>query len=502
MSLRFEKLNLSIILFLFVFVGYGTIHATELVSASIFHWNDLHSMNMPQLVRKFENTVPDSVGGVHYLSGLLHEWRNSVPTSLTFDAGDEFTGGPISALSKGKKQADVLNLLKPDVIAVGNHEFDYGMDALKDFQSALDSSISLVSANLVYKDSQQPIFIQEKTFVRNGVVFAIIAFTLEDLASVVHPKHLDQVEIRAIIPIARNFVQRMESHADVLIAVTHQGLEQDIQLALNVPGFDLIVGGHSHSITTKDYLVNGTRIVQAGQYGRYLGRVDLKVDTVKNEVIQSMTTLVEIGPNRGLPVDSNLYKILIQHEKIVQDELGKVIGELKTDFIRKFDGESNVGNWVCESLQNYLGTDIGLYNSGGIRVDWLRGPIRKIDVWQLEPFGNSVVRISVSGSELKKMFEYRLQVSQDFIQCSGIQIQSEGNKILSLKVNDKECNDKQIYTIATNQYVAAQWKKYFGYPLDAKQIVDIGIPTKDVFIQRIEKEQVIHSSIHHWWVKK
>lgn len=472
------------------------------ISFSIFHWNDLHSFNTPQAVRREGTHLVDSLGGVQYLGGLLNEWRSSTPISITLDAGDEFTGGPISALTKGKKQAEVLNLLKPDFIAIGNHEFDYGLDALRDFEKSLDSSITLSSANIVSKETKQSLFTQEKLIERDGLKIAVIGLTLENLSDVVHPKNLEHISVESIYPIVRDFVRRMEPIADVILAVTHQGLEEDIRLAMSVDGIDCIVGGHSHSLLDKDYIVNGTRIVQAGQYGRYLGRVDLLVDTLQNRVIQSSAYIAEVGPNRNITPDSNLLSILFQHEKLVEEHLGKVIGELQNDFIRQRDRESNLGNWVCQSLRRYTQSDIGIYNSGGLRIDWLRGPIRIKDVWQLEPFGNSLVKVQVSGSELKKMFEYRLENVQDFIQTSGIKLKSKGKKLISFQVNDKTLQEDVYYTIATNSYVVSQWHKYFGYSLKQNQITDLNIPIRDVLVQQIERDKIISSTIQNWWIKE
>lgn len=476
--------------------------ASEPLPVSVFHWNDLHSFNTPQAIKNPATGQIDSLGGVQFLSGLLIQWRTETPRAITLNAGDEFTGGPISALQKGSNQAPIQNRLKPQMIAVGNHEFDYGLDALHTFQSLLDTSITLASANLISNESKRTLFSKEKIYHLNGVDIGVIAFTLEGLANVVHPSQIKEIQVSQIFPLAKDFVERMELKADVLIALTHQGVYDDVQLAMNVPGFDVIVGGHSHALIDRDFIIHGTRIVQAGYYGRYLGRVDLMVDTSSNQVVQSSSRVFPVGPNRGINADAEMMQIIQQQEQIIHNALGKQIGELQTDFLRTYDSESNVGSWVSETVKQFTSSDIGIYNSGGLRVDWYKGPLILKDVWQLEPFGNNIVKIKVTGKELFQMFTYRLQVTSDYIQASGIQITSNSNEILQMNVQGKPVELEKHYWLASNSYVASQWDKYFGFSLSDHNIIDFGTPVKEALIQRIEQEKKISAIKTNWWSKQ
>ncbi|MDK9700923.1 MAG: bifunctional metallophosphatase/5'-nucleotidase [bacterium] len=485
-----------LVVFAFVSVAF-----TATLPLSVFHYNDEHSMNLPQPTKNPETGKIDSIGGIQYIAGQLAVWRKDAKRSITLVAGDEFTGGAISALTKGSGQADILNLIKPDVMCVGNHEFDYGISALQAFQFRLDTSITLASANLFDKVNNKQLFASGKIIKRDGIKIAVLALTLEGLADVVHPDRLIDIEVQPVVPIARAFVEKMQPDADVIIAVTHQGAVEDSLLAMQVPGFDLIVGGHSHTLINRDWFVNGTRIVQAGSSGRYLGRVDLQVDTENNEVVSSTYKVVPIGKSYRTPMDPKAIPILRAQEVLVSKELDQPLGKLDGDFIRVYDGESNVGTWVCEALQSYMKTDIGLYNSGGIRVDVFAGTITKKQLWQLEPFGNSIAKATVTGAELKRMFEYRATVEGDFIQTSGVTVTIKSGQVTDLTVNGVAFDPAKIYSIATNSYVTAQWEKYFGFPLGQSNVVDMGTPTKEVLMLDIEAKKTIVPHVTGWWKK-
>lgn len=227
----------------------------------------------------------------------------------------------------------------------------------------------------------------------------------------------------------------MRKKVDVIACLTHQGVYDDSVLAAHVPGIDVIVGGHSHTYLVNGVKVNSTQIVQAGNYGYYLGRVDLLVDTTTHSVVQSTASTVPLGQSYGSPVDSNMVKVVNEQEALVSKALDKEVGSLTDDFKRMFSGESNVGNWVCETLKRRISCDIGLYNSGGIRVDILAGKVTKRHLWSMEPFGNSTTKVTVTGKDLVKMMEFRSTQLGDFIQTSGLKVQIKNKKVVSLEVN-------------------------------------------------------------------
>lgn len=191
--------------------------------------------------------------------------------------------------------------------------------------------------------------------------------------------------------------------------------------------------------------------------------------------------------------------VVASQESKISKALDEEVGTLKSDFQRAFSAESNVGDWVCETLRKKMSTDIGLYNSGGIRVDILAGKVRKRDLWAMEPFGNGISKVTVHGKDLLRMLQYRLNQKGDFIQTAGLAVWSKWNKIISVEVNGKKLEPETAYTIATNSYVVAQWDKYFGYTLEPSQIVDLGTPTRDALIEEFQEEKTVDAKVGNWW---
>lgn len=478
---------------------------------TILHWNDLHARNLPYKISKKDSVTGQNtsyyIGGISNMLGYIKKLRDK--NTLLLNGGDDFQGSPISTITRGKSQIELLNLFGLDAFVIGNHEFDYGQYALD--SALMKAKFDYLSANVFLKSKNKTFgkpFVIKKI---NGVKCGIIGLTALDLMTLTLPKNVTDIQMLntdSVIIAGIKYLKKKK--CDVIILLTHIGTDNDKKLAEKFSkDVDIIIGGHSHTPLFNPLIQNGVIIAQAGSYSRWLGKVDLKVDTKKDTILGFTGELIETK------MDSSIYDRAAE-EKVenmtasIQGDLMKVIGKLESDWKRSYTGESNLGQWEADATRNKVGSDISLMNSGGIRKDLPEGDITVGDIWEINPFGNTVVTFNISGKGLKQMMKNNLRNrvneiketgSSDMIIVSGIKVLYDSKKVLegdenfiaSIKVNGIDVDDNKSYSISTNNYVGSQFKKYFGDVDEEIIITDTNIIDRDLLIEAVENQKIINS---------
>lgn len=479
---------------------------------TILHWNDFHSRNLPYRVTKKDTDSTYYVGGAGSMLGYLNKYRT--PNSLILNGGDDFQGTPISSLTRGKSQIELLNLYGLDAFVVGNHEFDYGELHL---DSVLhEANFDVLSANVYLKSLQRTIGKPWVTKTVNGVKFGIIGLTALDLMTLTVPKNVTDVQMLNTDSLINEGIKFCKDEkCNVIVLLTHIGLDNDKKLAEKFyKDVDIIVGAHSHTALFKPTIKNNVFIVQAGSYARYLGKLDLKIDVSKDTVISGYGKLIETV------LDSNTFD-LAAGQKVesmvngIQKDLLKVIGTLKKDWFSSYKMESNLGQWQADAMRSRFQTDLSVLNAGGIRKSLPKGDITINDMWEINPFGNTVVIIKLSGKAVKQMFKNNLRTyvkemdelgSSDLSIVSGLKVEYDGKKVLagdddfiiSIKTADgKDIDDNKIYTISTNNYLGGQFKKYYGDVGEEIILEDTNVVDRDVMIDAVIAQKVIEGSVEN-----
>jgi len=476
---------------------------------TILHWNDFHARNQPYKVNKKDKDSGEEtsyiVGGTSGMLGYINKFRNG--NTLLVNGGDDFQGSPISTITRGKSQIELLNLYGLDAFVIGNHEFDYG-------QYALDSVLMLAEfdhlcANAFLTTMDKTVADRYKIKEVNGVKIGIIGLTALDLMTLVLPKNVSDIQMLntdSVVTAGINYMK--ENDCDIIMLLTHIGVDNDKMLAEKFyKDIDLIVGGHSHTPLFKPVIQNDVVIVQAGSYGRYLGQMELVVDRENDTLVEYKTWLTETVFDSTINDKAAGEKVDKMLEEI-EGYLSTVIGQLENDWVRGNTNESNLGQWETDAVRTATGTDIAFLNSGGIRKDLYKGDITVGDMWEINPFGNTIVKINVTGKMLKEMFENFIFMSLDTsgerssgdkIIISGLYIEfdpkdgTKGNYIVSMQVNGKEVSDEMIYSFSTNNFVGSQFPKYFGEVSGEIKVEDTGIVDRDLFIEQVKREGIINS---------
>ena len=476
------------------------LQAQRMVELTILHYNDFHAHNLPStMTLRTDNGSREKVevGGSAALKAWIDRERSSAPNPILLHAGDDFQGTPISSITKGASQFSLLELIQPDAMTLGNHEFDYGADNLRRLLPTV--SFPIVSANLWDKTTGAPFVPRYRLLQRDGMSIGVIGLAPPELPQLSLRENVRDLDVLDPAMTVRQTMRELEKNFGTrfFVVLSHMGLEEDSALAEAVQGIDVIVGGHSHTTLFSPRRVNGALIVQAGNWGRWLGRLALTVDAESGVIEQAHGTLLPTVTAAVTPYPV-VPDAVAELEKRVDAGLSEVIGALKSDWLRASGGESNIGNWQTDAMRAFAKADIAFQNSGGIRKNLDAGPITLRDIWEIAPFGNSFVTFTVTGAQLRGMIRHQAEVTGEFCQVSGLAYTwdydaPEGQRLRRALVGGEEIDDDRRYTAVTSNYVGGHLHDVFGLPEAAIEVREV-LPAhvdRDVFIDAVRTQKEI-----------
>lgn len=388
------------------------------------------------------------------------------------DAGDDFSGNPVCDLNKGVPVIQILNAMKTDVLAAGNHNFDYGPGATQ--ARRMESGFPWLAANISVVDQGltaiQP-FVPYKVFQnRLGQRIAFVAVT--ETPPSTGAKNVIGLHFSDPLAAAERMVNELRDQVNLLVIISHCGLDFDERLAAEVQGIDLILGGHSHTYLQEPAVVNGVPIIQAGSGGTYLTDLHL---------VQGETVTARGGasggaytvPTGSLTAADPEVKTIVdgwnaQMAAVLDAKIGYTPIELDRD--SRYSKDVSIGNLITDAMRDYMGTQIGLTNNGGIRASIPAGDISMRSVYEVLPFGNFVMKFSLTGAQVREIIEYswnRDNRRQVDLQTSGLSYSILTNPdgtihSLDLKVNGQPISPTALYSVAVADYLGTGGG---GYPL-------------------------------------
>ncbi len=481
-------------------VGAAAPYTTELV---ILHTNDTHGHPL----KFFEYPAPD-VGGLPARATLVQQIRNQYQNVLLLDAGDFNTGRPESNFFKAEPEILGYNYLGYDAVTLGNHEFDNSPEVLANQMKAAD--FPFLSANvkdISGKTIAKPYIIKKY----KGFKVAILGLTTKTAEIVGNPENVKKFIFEDEVKVAQTLVPKLRKKADLVIALVHLGIDPTDEtgskrLAKMVPGIDLIVDGHSHTQLNEPLYINKVPIVQAKCWGLYLGKgimiiENKKVTGFKWELIpvnlQEKVKMLDGGSESRfiateIKEDQSLLNLLKPYAEKVDQVLSEVIGTAEAVFsqgnVRK--EETALGNLVADAMlwqTKCLNTDFAIQNGGGIRADLPAGTICKKTIYEILPFDNSVVVVSIKGSDLLPLFDYIATTPGKgaFPQVSeGISftINTKIGKCEDILIKGEPIDPERVYRIATNSFMAIGGDGYQAF-LKAIDRYDTSVFQRDSCIE-------------------
>ena len=482
----------------------ATESSAELPEANILHTNDVHGRIVEE----------KGVIGDAKLAAVIDEERAKNPSTLVVDAGDAFQGLPISNSSKGEERAKILNEIGYDAMAVGNHEFDFGLDEAKKYKEILN--FPLLSSNTYINGARlfeaSTIVDKDKNVV--GDEFVVIGVTTPETATKTHPKNvqgvtftdpisevnkvIDEIEARATAEgkTYKNYVVLAHLGVDTTTPVEWRGstLAEELSKNPKLKGKRVtVIDGHSHTVQSTTYGENVT-YNQTGSYLNNIGKITYQANQLLGNPQQiSAASTKNVVPNAK--VAAMVQKIKEQYDaenaKIVRDNSPvELNGQRENVRVR----ETNLGNVVADALYEYgqtgfsHKTNLAVTNGGGLRETIAKDkPITKGSVIAVLPFGNTISQIKVTGQNIADMFtkslgsilqekdgktvldengQPLLEPSGGFLQVSGAKVYYDTTlpaekRVLYVEIKNPETgqyeplNLAKDYYLTTNDFLAA-----------------------------------------------
>ena len=425
----------------------------------IFHTNDIHAHFLPEEASWRSDRA--LIGGFEAIEQTLNREREATGPSLYLDAGDFMTGTPISDMEhmgvKGGAIIAFYNAIGLDAMTIGNHEFDHSLDNLKrQFRMA---HFPILGANL--HDAEGNLFTGEayRIFEVGGVRVGVIGITTEALGELLSLTSYPGIRIDTGVETLERLVPEIDPQTDLILVLSHEGIDTDREIAKQVEGIDIIVGGHSHTRITEGEWVNGVLIVQAGGNGRYLGRASVTVRNDRIEKAECVLIPTLAGETDGSPAVRALTK---NYEKRIIEVFGAVIAQASAHLGRSHFGESEMGNWLADRMREITKADVALVNSGGIRADIRNGPVTRLDIQTVLPFSNALCTFRCTGNDLLAFALHNAvaeaEETHGILQISGLEYAwtRKGNDIdiFIALVNGTPIDPAKEYKVASVDYVA------------------------------------------------
>jgi 5'-nucleotidase len=366
---------------------------------TLLHSNDLHGDFLA------EDIGGQTVGGVSMLSGYVEKTRREQPNTLYCIAGDMLQGSLIDTEFRGVSTVDIMNLLNPDVAALGNHEADYGLAHLLFLERC--ARFPIVNANLYIKHPQTRIFKPYKTFNVGGIKVMFIGIITEDVLAGIKSDNLYSSLVDTA-DAAREVGRICNAHRkvdiDLTVLLTHIGFEEDCKLAALLDpdwGVDIIIGGHSHTVLEKPAEINDILIVQAGVGTDQIGHFDLVLDTDTNTVSSYQWRLVSIEAST-CPRDTAIDAIVEQYRTQTDSKYGRVLCKFPRSLTHPSRyTQTELGTLVSSAFADAFGVDVAVVGSGTVRKEQAGPVLTQGDLMELCPFDDKYHQVKVTGAQFK-----------------------------------------------------------------------------------------------------
>ncbi|EBU9429588.1 bifunctional UDP-sugar hydrolase/5'-nucleotidase [Salmonella enterica] len=430
---------------------------------------------------------------------------------LLLSGGDINTGGPESDLQDAEPDFRGMNLIGYDAMAVGNHEFDNPLTVLR--QQEKWAKFPFLSANIYQKSTGDRLFKPWAIFTRQDIKIAVIGLTTDDTAKIGNPEYFTDIEFRKPAEEAKVVIQElnMNEKPDVIIATTHMGhydngdhgsnAPGDVEMARSLPAGSLamIVGGHSQDPVCMasenkkqvNYVPgtpcapdkqNGIWIVQAHEWGKYVGRADFEFRNGEMKMVNYQ--LIPVNLKKKVTWDNGKSERVLYTPEIAENpqmlslltpfqnkgkaqlevKIGSVNGLLEGDRSKVRFVQTNMGRVILAAQIARTGADFGVMSGGGIRDSIEAGDITYKSVLKVQPFGNIVVYADMSGKEVVDYLTAVAQMKPDsgaYPQFANVSFVAKEGKLTDLKIKGEPVDPAKTYRMATLSFNATGGD---GYP--------------------------------------
>ena len=403
-------------------------------------------------------------GGLARLATLRRRIMSESPHTLFLLGGDTLSPSVASNIFKGRQMIAAWNAARLDYAVLGNHEFDFGDAVLRERMK--ESRFVWLGSN-VFDGQSGKLFGDMPPFVVrdfDGVKVGLFGVLTTDTKQSSSPGAA--IEFRDPCGTAKETVEQLRRRgAKVVVALTHLTMEQDKRLARCAP-IDVIVGGHEHEVLTS--LAGRTPVFKMGSDARNIGRIDLNIARADGTLASVDWQIIPVTDE--VADEPQAAAVIAEYERKLAGELDQPVGSTSVPLDARQqtnrERETNLGSFIADAYRRLTGAQVALFNGGSIRSNTTYGPgvITKRDVLSILPFENPVVKVEVTGAQLRAALEHgvsRVREEREagmFPQVSGLRFAYDGrrppgSRVTSVRVGDELLDDGKTYTLASNTYV-------------------------------------------------
>ena len=498
------------------------------VKLTILHTSDIHSR---LLEYDFDPSFTDNTlgladgagpyGGMAEMAYLLKRERADAGRVLHLDSGDCFQGAIIFNEFYGEAEVRALSLAGLDAAVIGNHEFDAGAHNLA-AQASAYAEYDLLASNYDFESSDEPwatlleeISLPSNLYELDGLRVGVVGMANLSSLNSIHDE--DNSQGVTVIPehesLKNEAAKLREQGAEIIIAVSHMGLDDDLEMAQSVPGVDLFIGGHHHVaidpplVVTNEHSGREVPVVHSGAFAKFIGRLDVVIRD--GEILSHAYELFPI--DNTVPRDPDMVELLEEYEQHLDQhyETDQVIG-YAADMNQCEDpndeacwvnltrygttgGDSMLGNFTADAMRRYQGveTEIAITNTLGIRADINGGAITLEDLFNSMPFDNTITTMFLSGREIQEVLDYVTRRSSERgcnsqAQVAGLTFTMDCREQVAadIIVNGVPLDPDGTYEVATNNYIAHGGSGFSMLERNTTQY-DTGVSIRDVVREAI-----------------
>ena len=506
--LRFKitkGLLISLLTFLLILGSISFILAAEkeIVVLSI---NDYHGALAP---------AGSNIGAVKLVDALKTEKAKNPEGTIIVSAGDNYQGSAMSNLLYGEPVSTVFKEMGLELSAVGNHEFDWGVDRISKW--AEDGGFLFVCTNIYDIRTNEPVDWAEPFVIieKEGVKVGFIGLATPETAYKALKANVENYEFRDPVEVITEWVPKVkDAGADLIIALTHLGSFQDQEGNITgeasdlcaVDGVDAVISGHTHQRVSG--LVNNKPLVQAYYSGRSFAKITFIFDE-NNKLVSAEPFLDNLYERADtLKDDANMLAVYKKYDDELNPVLGKVLGKTTVDLDHdRYAGPSLLGEWACEIMKDKAGVQIAMTNGGGLREPTTpvipAGDITAGKLYEVMPFDNTLYTMKLSGADVKANIEHGIMNDDiGWVQIAGVRVTynsgaDAGNRITSMVLEDgTPVEMDNYYTVVTNDFMFTGGDNYNFE--NAKDGLDTFIPIRDAMMESVEKAGVISPKKQNW----
>ncbi|RHW43496.1 2,' 3'-cyclic nucleotide 2'-phosphodiesterase [Neobacillus notoginsengisoli] len=448
----------------------------ENVKVQLLSVNDLHGkINVSE---RFDND-PNTYGNAAYLATYLRDREQTNENTLIVHSGDMVGGSPpVSALFQDEPTVEVMESIGFDVGTLGNHEFDEGVDELlrltyggyhPNGTANYDGiDFPMVAANVVYKDSGE--LVLPPYYIKNvkGQKIGFIGVTTTETPNMVVAKGITNVEFTDEAAAINKYVPELAKRGvEAIVVLAHvpgsqageSATGEIAKLATEINDkVDIIIAAHNHQKVNA--VVDNKLIVQAGEYGKAFADIDFEIDPVTGDIVKKEAEIVDVI-QQGVTPDPEVSAILEKYTIAIAPKLNEVIGQaansMQGGYITKeYFGDNALGNLIADGMNAAMGSDFAMMNGGGIRASLDAGEITWEELYNIQPFGNTLVTIEVQGSEMDEIVNAQISSYGPDASIGGFHYKwdSTTGKVTEITLADGTPIDQNAtYTLTVNNYM-------------------------------------------------